>query len=108
MYFTPHTLQVRDRTLTRDEYGRPLSLAEDQWRTVGPCRCDDVSAERDGGDNGVRYAFRFKVVYPREVERVGEGEEVRCLRADGSVRGQGTAKSPMETNYLSYRVLWLE
>jgi len=109
MLFTPHTLQIRDATaFSRDEFGRPSSAGEVGWRTIGICRCDDVGAERNTGENGAAYPFRYKVVYPRSLGFIAEGTEVRCLDAEGEVRGQGVVKSPMKTNFLSYRVIWLE
>ena len=53
------------------------------------------------------YDFKYKVVFDKP-SKVEAGTEVRCLNPDGSIRGVGVAKSPLETNYFSYRVIWLE
>lgn len=109
MFFAPHTLQIKSAaSFERDEYGRPVSENQAVWKTVGACRCDDVSAERSEGDNGAVYPYRFKVVYPKALGFIAENTEVQCLEADGTVRGSGVVKSPMKTNWLSYRVIWLE
>ena len=57
--------------------------------------------------NGALYDFKYKVVFDKP-SKVEAGAEVRCLNVDGSIRGEGVAKSPLETNYFSYRVIWLE
>ena len=91
MIFAPHILQVKVITpMDKDEFGRPiLGTGGESWQDVCKCRCDDVSAEKK----------------PSKVEA---GTEVRCLNPDGSIRGVGVAKSPLETNCFSYRVIWLE
>lgn len=110
MYYAPHTLQVLIVTpMKRDEYGRPVAESGGEvWQSVGMCRCDDVSAERIIGENGARYDFKYKVVFPATITTVIEGKHVRCLNADGTVRGEGVVKSPLRANYLPYRVVWLE
>ena len=57
--------------------------------------------------NGALYDFKYKVVFDKP-SKVEAGAEIRCLNVDGSIRGEGVAKSPLETNYFSYRVIWLE
>ena len=66
-----------------------------------------MSAEKKVSINGVLYDFKYKVVFDKPT-KVDAGVEVRCLNLDGSIRGEGIAKSPLETNYFSYRVIWLE
>lgn len=109
MFFTPHTLQVKSvSSFERDEYGRPISEDQAYWETIGMCRCDDVSAERNTSENGAVYPYKYKVVFPKAMGFIAENTEVRCLDADGAVRGSGVVKNPMQTNWLSYRVIWLE
>lgn len=109
MYFAPHTLQVQVLTEEkRDAFGRVTEEATSEWKTLGKCRCDDVSAEKVVSTNGALYDFKYKVVFDKSVGYVAENSDVRCLNADGTVRGQGTVKGPMETNYLNYRTIWLE
>lgn len=110
MFYSPHTLQVRVTTEEeeRDEFGRVSKEASYEWRTLGKCRCDDVSAERKASTNGALYDFKYKVVFDKSIGYVAENSDVRCLNADGTVRGQGVVKGPLETNYLGYRVIWLD
>lgn len=109
MFFSPHTLQVKATAeRERDEFGRVTKEAHSGWRTLGKCRCDDVSAERRASANGALYDFKYKVVFGKGLGYVAENSDVRCLNTDGTVRGQGIVKGPMETNYLGYRVVWLE
>ena len=107
--FAPHILQVKVITpMERDEFGRPIpGTGGESWQDVCKCRCDDVSAEKKVSINGVLYDFKYKVVFDKP-SKVEAGTEVRFIGPDGSIRGVGVAKSPLETNYFSYRVIWLE
>lgn len=109
MIFAPHILQVKVITpMAKDEFGRPIpGTGGEYWQEVCKCRCDDVSAEKKVSINGALYDFKYKVVFDKP-SKVEAGAEVRCLNTDGSIRGEGVAKSPLETNYFSYRVIWLE
>ena len=109
MIYAPHTLQKKVVTpMQEDEYGRlvPGSVKE-QWEDVCPCRCDDISAEKKISVNGVLYDYKYKVVYESETG-IMPGTHIRCLDKDGNTRGEGVAKSPLQTNFLSYKVIWLE
>lgn len=110
MYYAPHSLYVKVFAQPeKDEFGRPVNgTGGYSWRYIGECRCDDVSADKQVSVNGVLYKFRYKVVFDKQCDAVDAGTEVRCLRRDGTVRGEGVAKSPLETNALDYRVIWLE
>ncbi|MBV4225851.1 hypothetical protein KSZ12_08305 [Parabacteroides distasonis] len=108
MIFAPHRLMVKvvsDPSF--DEDMNPIPPKED-WKDFGPCRCDDISAEKKMSINGVLYDFKHKVVFDKSTEAIISGTYVRCLRQDGSVKGEGVAKSPVEVNYLPYREIWLE
>nr|DAU15353.1 MAG TPA: hypothetical protein [Caudoviricetes sp.] len=109
MIFALHILQVKVITpMDKDEFGRPIpGTGGESWQDVCKCRCDDVSAEKKVSINGVLYDFKYKVVFNKP-SKVEAGTEVRCLNPDGSIRGVGVAKSPLETNCFSYRVIWLE
>lgn len=109
MIFAPHILQVKVITeMERDEFGRPIpGTGGDSWQEVCKCRCDNLSADKKTSINGVLYDFKHKVVFDKQ-QKVEAGTEVRCLNFDGSIRGEGVVKSPLETNYFPYRVIWLE
>ncbi|WP_099147179.1 hypothetical protein [Bacteroides sp. KFT8] len=110
MIFAPHILQVKViKPLDKDEFGRPIpGTGGESWQDVCKCRCDDISAEKKVSVNGGVYDFKYKVVFDKSPKTVSTGAEIRCLNPDGSVRGKGIAKSPLETNYFPYRVIWLE
>ena len=109
MIYAPHIMQVKVTSdMERDEYGRPIpNTGGESWQEVCPCRCDDVSAEKKVSVNGKTYDFNYKVVFDKTSD-VEPGTEVRCLNSDGSIRGEGIAKNPLEANYFPYRVIWLE
>ena len=108
MIFAPHRLQIKAITvLSFDEDMNPIPPSED-WIELGPCRCDDISVEKKVSINGSLYDFKYKVVFSKSTKTVLSGTQVRCLNPDGSIRGEGVAKSPIETNYLPYKVIWLE
>lgn len=110
MIYTPHTLQIKVvKPLDKDEFGRPIpGTGGESWVDVCKCRCDDISAEKKASINGVLYDYKYKVVFDKSSKAVAGGTEVRCLNQDGSIRGEGIAKSPVEKNYLPYREIWLE
>lgn len=109
MIFAPHILQVKVITpMDKDEFGRSIpGTGGESWQDICKCRCDDVSAEKKVSVNGILYDFKYKVVFDKP-SKVEAGAEVRCLNFDGSIRGEGVVKSPLETNYFPYRVIWLE
>lgn len=108
MIFAPHILQVKVITdPSFDEDMNPIQ-GKEEWKKIGSCRCDDISAEKKISIGGSSYDFKYKVVYDKSVKAIATGTEVRCLNPDGSIRGEGIAKSPVEVNYLPYRVIWLE
>lgn len=109
MFFAPHILQVKVVTPgTKDEFGRITEEDSYEWKELGNCRCDDVSANKVNSTNGALYDFKYKVVFDKSLGYVAEDSDVRCLNQDGSIRGQGVVRGPLETNYLGYRVIWLE
>lgn len=107
MIFAPHRLQIKlVLEPSFDEDMNPVPGSEN-WIELGRCRCDDVSAEKKVSINGSLYDFKYKVVFSKSTKTVLSGTQVRCLNPDGSIRGEGVAKSPIETNYLPYKVIWL-
>ena len=109
MIFAPHTLQIKVVVPPEeDEYGKIVpGTGGESWKDLGRCRCDDISADKKVSANGSLYDYKFKVVY-ESVEAIEAGVSVRCLNADGSVRGEGVARNPMQANYFLCRVVWLE
>lgn len=110
MFYAPHKLFKKVIIpYEKDDFGRPIKgTGGETWQYVCMCRCDDVSAERKVSVNGVLYDFKYKVVFDKHDEQIDVDTEVRCLREDDTIRGEGIVRSPLETNFLNYRVIWLE
>lgn len=108
MIFAPHILQIKIvSSLFFDEDMNPIR-GKEEWKEIGVCRCDDISAEKKISISGSLDDFKYKVVYDKSVKALTTGTEVRCLNPDGSIRGEGIVKSPVEINYLPYRIIWLK
>lgn len=105
MIYAPHTLYKKlVGKIKVDSYGKPFTPAE-EWVAVGKCRCDDDTTQELVSDNGQVYKSRYHIVCDKG-HGVVEGDEVKCLNADGSVRGQGVVGRVQATNYLGYSELW--
>lgn len=87
-----------------DALGKPIPASE-KWELVGVCRCDDNTTQELRSDNGQTYMSRYHVVYDR-TNAIVEGDEIKCINPDGSVRGSGVVGMVKSTNYLSYSELW--
>lgn len=106
MMYAPHTLyKKQSSSMQMDEYGKPLPTVADAWVKVGVCRCDDNTTQELRSDNGQVYMSRYHVVYDK-TNAIMEGDEVKCINADGSVRGGGVVGMVKSTNYLGYSELW--
>lgn len=107
MLYSPHTLYKKQkRPVELDKFGKPIpSYERCEWVKICACRCDDDTTQRLVSDNGQEYRSRYHVVYDRS-SAVVEGDEIRCVCADGSIRGQGVVGMVKSTNYLSYSELW--
>lgn len=105
MIYAPHILYKKQvDAIKADTYGKPFAPSE-KWVEIGRCRCDDDTTQELRSDNGQLYKSRFHVVYDRN-HNVAEGDEIKCVNADGSVRGQGVVGMVKSTNYLGYSELW--
>lgn len=100
MNYAPHTLYVQTKTETRDEYNR-VTKVEEEWVEVGPCRCDDNSDRIVSTENSLEYVPKYHIVCGR-TNLVHNGDRVRALNADGTVRGEGKADRVRVLNYLDY------
>lgn len=106
MHYSPHTLQVFRKNETRDEFNRVVS-SNGQWVDVTACRCDDNSAKVVNPDNGLAFVPRYHIVANNNSE-VRNGDTVRCLREDGSIRGEGRAINVRSLNKLDYMDLYAD
>lgn len=103
MNYAPHILQRRALVETRDEYGR-ITGSSETWETIGPCRCDDNTAQTMTSENGIVYQPKFKVVCDRVP--IHFGDYMRCL-SNGEVRGEGKVSNVSRTTYYNYTTLWI-
>ena len=107
MHYAPHTLYKRHECpIKLDELGKPVPSSDCEWVKIGVCRCDDNSTQQLTSPNGQLYKSRYHVVYDRSNE-IEEGDAVRCVNADGSIRGEGTVGMVKSTNYLNFSELWM-
>lgn len=106
MHFSPHILQVFRKQETRDEYNR-VSSSGGAWEDVTECRCDDNSARVVNPDNGLAFIPRYHIVANNNA-LVRNGDKVRCLMEDGTVRGEGTAINVRSLNKLNYMDLYAD
>lgn len=105
MLYSPHTLYKKQvGEIQTDAHGKPIAPTEG-WVLIGSCRCDDDTTQELVSENGQVYKSRYHVVYDLD-SRVTEGDEIKCLNADGSIRGQGIVGRVQNTNYLRYSELW--
>ena len=105
MLYAPHILYKKVIGQIRtDSFGKPIAPKE-EWVKVGVCRCDDDTTQELATENGRLYKSRYHVVYDRS-NIIAEGDEIKCLNADGSVRGTGVVGRVQDTNYLRYSELW--
>lgn len=106
MIYAPHTLYKKQESpLHLDNLGKPIPSGESEWVRIDVCRCDDDATQELKSDNGQTYKSRYHVVYDRS-NAIIEGDEIRCLNADGSIRGQGIVGMVKSTNRLGYSELW--
>lgn len=108
MIYSPHILQIlTDYTSKDDDNGNPdTTHADGTWVTICRCRCDDNTTKEFKNTNGDVYRPSYHIVY-ENAELVKAGTEIRCLNADGSVRGSGKVYLPKMTNFFNYRELWV-
>lgn len=105
MLYSPHTLYKKQvGVIQTDALGKPVAPSE-EWVKIGGCRCDDDSTQELVSENGKVYRSRYHIVYDRNYQII-EGDEIQCLDADGSIRGQGIVGRVRSTNYLGYSELW--
>lgn len=100
MNYSPHILFVLRKTETRDGYNRVSGVTE-EWVRVGWCRCDDNADKIVSTVNSLEYVPKYHVVSPR-TDLVRNGDTVRVLRPDGTLRGEGKADRVRNLNYLDY------
>lgn len=108
MYYAPHTLQAKRLIpLENDELGRPIpGTGCETWVDVCRCRCDDNTTKEFRSENGNVFRPQYHVVCEGS-HGLSAGDEVRCIEADGSVRGQGSIFIAKRLNYLSYSEIWM-
>ncbi len=104
MHYAPHLLQRRLTTeQPLDEFGREVTNANtEEWVDICRCRCDNNSDREVMAADGKVVRPEFHVVFEADNVAVKPGDYVRCLKRDGSVRGQGRVLRMKTLNYLYY------
>lgn len=108
MQYAPHILQKRiTPTEQVDEFGRPIvSESADasgyEWQDVCRCRCDHNETKEIKLPDGTVIKPDYHIVMEGNDPDVEVGDYIRCLREDGSIRGEGKLIRPRTLNYLPY------
>ena len=104
MIYSPHILQLKSSTTSRDEYGRPIKGAS-AWNDVCKCRCDDNTTKEFHSENGNVYRPSFHIVCEKKIS-LKAGDEIRCKEGE-VIRGYGKVYMIKNLNYLSYSEIWV-
>jgi hypothetical protein len=107
MRYAPHKLQkLESDELVVDEYGRPQTDSTETWSDICACRCDEDGETTLINDNGDFYKSSYHVVCASNTIDIHNGDTVRCLLSDGTVRGQGIVRNAKRLNRLKYAEFW--
>lgn len=109
MYYAPHILQKKIIPQEAvDEFGRPIPVkSADEWVDVCRCRCDHNGDKEVKMPDGTVVRPEYHIVLEGNTPDVETGDYVRCLRDDGSIRGEGRAFKPRTLNYLPYAEIYV-
>lgn len=109
MNYAPHLLQKRIiAENVNDEYGRPTeSDPAEEWTDVCRCRCDDNGDKEVLLSDGTVVVPSYHIVLRGNTPDVETGDYIRCLREDGSIRGEGHIIKTKTLNYLPYAEIYL-
>lgn len=113
MYYAPHTLYKRiTPPESMDGFGRPIvSQAADEngyeWVYVCKCRCDHNVDKEITTPDGKVIRPDYHIVLDGNTPNVETGDYIRCLRDDGTIRGEGRAVRPRTLNYLPYAEIYV-
>ncbi len=109
MNYAPHTLQKRIISEeVNDEYGRPITgMSAEKWDNVCKCRCDDNGDKKVTLSDGTIVVPSYHIVLDGNTPDVMTGDYIRCLKEDGSVRGEGHIIKTKTLNYLPYAEIYM-
>lgn len=109
MYYAPHILQKRIiAEELSDEFGRPiLNKSDDEWIDVCKCRCDHNGSKEVRMPDGSVITPEYHIILDGNISDIEVGDYVRCLRTDGSIRGEGRVIKPRTLNYLPYAEIYV-
>lgn len=110
MYYKPHFLQkLMLEPDLKDEFGRPVQIdSAESWVDVCECRCDHSGDKEVRLDDGTLARPEYRVICNCKSPQVRVGDHVRCVNADGSVRGEGNVVKMKTLNYLDYAEVYLQ
>ncbi len=109
MLYAPHTLYKRVIPAESvDEYGRPIVLdSDEEWEKVCGCRCDDNGDNEVVMPDGTVVVPTYHIVIGENNPDVKTGDYVRCLKDDGTVRGEGHIVKKKTINYWPYAEIYV-
>lgn len=105
MIFAPHVLLKKDMSQDNDEYGQPIASEEEFWTVLCDCRCDDVTTEWRGSENGEIYQTHHHVVCNGKVA-ISEGDFVKCVQGN-ELKAEGEVYKVKRCNYFNYTEIYL-
>lgn len=104
MYYAPHKLYKRVREVVRNSYNEVISK-EDAWKFICDCRCDDNTTTHFKTESGSLYVPKYHIVC--DIQNISEGDYIRVLNDDGTLRGQGEVYNDPKCNYLDYMSIYV-
>jgi len=109
MNYAPHTLQKRVIAgEVNDEYGRPITgESAEEWSEVCKCRCDDNGDKEVKLSDGTVVVPSYHIALDGNTPDIMTGDYIRCLREDGSIRGEGHIIKTKTLNYLPYAEIYV-
>lgn len=109
MFYAPHILQKRIiPSESVDEFGRPIvDESSDEWQEICRCRCDDNGDKEIKMSDGTVVTPDYHIVIGNNIPDVKTGDYVRCLKEDGTVRGEGHIVKSRTLNFLPYAEIFV-
>ena len=109
MNYAPHTLQKRVIAgEVNDESGSPITgESAEEWSEVCKCRCDDNGDKEVKLSDGTVVIPSYHIVLDGNTPDIMTGDYIRCLREDGSIRGEGHIIKTKTLNYLPYAEIYV-
>ncbi len=101
--YAPHRLYIKKVQKQFDDYGNFEGETE-TYEFVCNCRCDDAGVKDAISVRGEQFFPSYHIAMEKGVNN---GDFVRILNADGSVRGEGKVVRTSYANYFNLYQAWI-